>query len=52
MDKAAVIMEYDSAIKRNIFEPVVIGWMKLKIIIQSEENQKDKYRILMHIYVT
>ena len=46
------IMEYYSAIKRNTFESVLIRWMNLEPIIQSEVSQKekDKYRILMHIY--
>ena len=45
-------MEYYSAIKRNSFESVLIRWMNLETIIQSEVSQKgkDKYRILMHIY--
>ena len=45
-------MEYFSAIKKNAFEPVLMRWMKLKPIIQSELNQKEKhqYSILMHIY--
>ena len=45
-------MEYYSAIKKNLFESVLIGWMKLEPIIQSEVSQKDKdqYSILMHIY--
>ena len=45
-------MEYYSAIKRNAFESVLVRWMNLEPIIQSEVNQKekDKYRILMHIY--
>ena len=45
-------MEYYSAIKKNSFESVLIRWMKLEPIIQSEVNQKDKYlyRILTHIY--
>ena len=45
-------MEYYSAIKRNAFESVLMRWMNLEPIIQSEMNQteKDKYRILMHIY--
>ena len=45
-------MEYYSAIKRNAFESVLMRWMKLEPIIQSEASQKekDKYRILMHIY--
>ena len=45
-------MEYYSAIKRNAFESVLIRWMKLERIIQSEVSQKEKhqYSILMHIY--
>ena len=45
-------MEYYSAIKKNIFESVLIRWMKLEPIIQSEVSQKEKlqYSILMHIY--
>ena len=33
-------MEYYSAIKKNTFEPVLMWWMKLEPIIQSEESQK------------
>ena len=38
--------------KRNAFESVLIRWMNLEPIIQSEVSQKEKYkyRILMHIY--
>ena len=45
-------MEYYSAIKKNIFESVVMRWMKLEPIIQSEVSQIDKcqYSILTHIY--
>ena len=45
-------MEYYSAIKKNTFESVLMRWMKLEPIIQSEVNQKEKnqYSILMHIY--
>ena len=41
-----------SAIKKNSFESVLMRWMKLEPIIQSEVSQKDKhqYSILMHIY--
>ena len=46
------IMEYYSAIKKNAFESVLIRWMKLGPIIQSEVSQKEKhqYSILMDIY--
>ena len=45
-------MEYYSAIKKNTFESVLMKWMKLEPIIQSEVSQKEKhqYSILMHIY--
>ena len=45
-------MEYYSAIKTNTFESVLMRWMNLEPIIQSEMSQKekDKYHILMHIY--
>ena len=45
-------MEYYSAIKNNSFESVLMRWMKLEPIIQSEVSQKEKhqYSILMHIY--
>ena len=45
-------MEYYSAIKKNSFESVLMRWMKLELIIQSEVSQKDKdhYSILIHIY--
>ena len=45
-------MEYYSAIKKNIFESVLMRWMKLELIIQSEVSQKEKhqYGILMCIY--
>ena len=45
-------MEYYSAIKKNTFESVLMRWMKLEPITQSEVNQKEKYQcsILMHIY--
>ena len=44
-------MDYYSAIKRNAFESVLLRWMNLEPIIQSEVSQKkkDKYCILMHI---
>ena len=38
-------MEYYSAIKRNTLESVLMSWMNLEPIIQSEVSQKgeDKY---------
>ena len=45
-------MEYYPAIKKNPFESVLMRWMKLEPIIQSEVSQKEKhqYSILTHIY--
>ena len=45
-------MEYYSTIKRNAFESVLMRWLNLEPIIQSEVSQKEKgkYRILTHIY--
>ena len=46
-------MEYYSAIRRrNTFESVLMRWMNLEPIIQSEVSQKekDKYCIIVHIY--
>ena len=44
-------MEYYSATKKNAFESVLMRWMKLEPIIQSEVSQKEKhqYSILTHI---
>ena len=45
-------MEYYSATKRYIYESVLMNWMNLEPIIQSEviHKEKNKYHILMHIY--
>ena len=45
-------MEYYSGIKKNTFESVLMRWMKLEPIIQSEVSQKEKYQysILIHIW--
>ena len=46
-------MEYSSAIKKNTFESVLMRWITLEPIIQSEVSQKEKhqYSIITHIYV-
>ena len=46
-------MKYYSAIKSNAFESVLMRLTNPEPIIQSEVSQKekDKYRILMHIYI-
>ena len=40
-------------LKKNTFESVLMRWMKLEPIIQSEVSQKEKhqYSILTHIYM-
>ena len=45
-------MEYYSALEMNTFESVLMRWMNLEPIIQSEVSQKekDKYCILIHIW--
>ena len=45
-------MEYYSAIKKNTFESVLMRWMNVEPIIQSEVSlkEKEKYCILPHIY--
>ena len=43
-------MEYYSATERNTFESVLMKWINLEPIIQSEVSQKEKDCILMHIY--
>ena len=37
-------MAYYSAIKRNTFESVLMRWRNLEPIMQSEVNQKEKYK--------
>ena len=38
-------MEYYSAIKKNAFEPVLMKWMKLEPVIQSEVKSERKIPI-------
>ena len=40
-------MEYYSAIKKNAFESLLMRWMKLEPIIQSEVGQKKKRHLLL-----
>ena len=46
-------MEYYSAIKKNTFESVLMKWMKLEPIIQSEvsEEKKNTNRVYQCIYM-
>ena len=55
MDKKAwyiYTLGYYSAIKKNTFESVLMRWVKLEPIIESEVSQKEEhqYSILTHIY--
>ena len=45
-------VEYYSAIKGNTFESVLMRWINLEPIIESEISlkEKNKYHILRHIY--
>ena len=45
-------VDYFLAIKKNAFESVLMRWIKMELIIQSEVTQKEKhpYSILTHIY--
>ena len=40
-------MEYYSTIKKNTFESVLMRWMKLEPILQSEVSQKEKHQYSM-----
>ena len=53
MDKKAVVHIHNGillSIKKNAFQSVLMRWMKLEPIIQSEVTHKDKhqYSVLMH----
>ena len=55
MDKEAVVHIHDGILlnyKKNTLEPVLMRWMNLEAIIQSEVSQKekDKYCRLTHVY--
>ena len=46
-------MEYYPAIKMNVFESVLMRWMNLERIIQSDVSQKEKDKSYSnaHIYI-
>ena len=45
-------MEYYSAIKKNTFESVLMRWIKLEPIIQSEVSQEKKHStVYKSIYI-
>ena len=55
MDKEVLVYIHNGILlshKRNTFESVLMRWINLEPIIQSEVSQKekDKYHILMHTY--
>jgi len=55
MDKEVVVHIHNGILlshKKNTFEEVLMRWMNLEPIIQSEVSQKekDKCRILTHLY--
>ena len=44
-------MQYFSAIKRNDFKSVVMRWMNLEPVIQSEVSQKEKNKCHINAYI-
>jgi len=44
-------MEYSSTIKRNAFESVLMRWMNLEPIIQSEIRKSKTNTVYKHIYI-
>ena len=55
MDKETVVHVYNginySAIKRNAFEPVLMRWMNLEPIIQSEVSERGKQILYFNAYI-
>ena len=45
-------MEYYSTVEKNSFESLLMRWVKLEPIVQSEVSQKDKehYSMLTRVY--
>ena len=41
------VLSVYSAIKKNTFELVLMRWMKLELIIQSEVSQKEKHQYII-----
>ena len=44
-------MGYYTGIKKNIFKSVLMRWMKLEPIIQSEVSQKEKQQYYTNAYI-
>ena len=42
-------MEYYSAIKKNKSESIIIRWMNLEPIVQSEVSQKEKNKLFIYM---
>ena len=53
MDKDVVVRIHNGILLsyKNTFESILMRWMNLEPIMQSEvtQKEKDKYRTLMHI---
>ena len=44
-------MECYSALKKNTFESLLMRWMKLESIVQSEVSQKEKHQEYISAYI-
>ena len=44
-------MEYHSAIKKENFESVIVRWMNLEPVINSDINQRRTNIAYKHIYI-
>ena len=44
-------MDYYAAIKRNTYESVLMRWMNLEPIIQSEVSQREKQILYINTYI-
>ena len=44
-------MEYFSAVKKTTFETVLVRWMSLEPVKQSDESQKEKKKLYINAYI-
>ena len=44
-------IKYYSALKRNEFESVLVKWMNLELVTQSEVSQKEKNKYHINVYI-
>ena len=54
MDQEAVVCTYNGRLlshKRNAFESVLMRWLNLEPIIQSELSEKEKQILYMNVYI-